>query len=103
MKTIQRGTDLMIWLALNFDPKQVKDFSIKYFTHLDEEHAHVVTLADGIIKSEGTYLALLPSQELDKVGRGQLVSIVTITREDFNFPDKNNNENIKQFLDIWLK
>ena len=88
MKTIQRGTDLMIWLALNFDPKQVKDFSIKYFTHLDEEHAHVVTLADGIIKSEGTYLALLPSQELDKMGRGQLVVLLRLRGKISIFPTR---------------
>ena len=103
MKTIQRGSDLMIWLVLNFDPKQVKDFSIKYFTHLDEDNTYVVTRENGIIESEGTYLALLSSQELDKMERGQLCSIVTITREDSNIPDKDNNENIRQNLDIWLK
>ena len=102
MKKVSKESDLLVCLALNFNPREVKNFNIKYFTHLNEETTYMVTLGNGIIEENGIYMAILPSQELTKMQEGQLCSIVTICREDSKFPDQDYNEIIKQNLDIWL-
>lgn len=88
--TIQLGIDLTNLVSLN----------IKYFT--DKEYAFTVTKDNVISYDDGTKFLFIPSTELSKMNDGQLVSEVTYSISNINFPDGTYDKSIIQFLPLWI-
>lgn len=87
--TIQLGIDLTNLVSLN----------IKYFT--DKEYAFTVT-KDNVITLDDVYYLFIPSAELSKMNDGQLVSEVTYSIINSNYPDGTYDKSTIQFLPIWI-
>lgn len=97
IQRITKDNDITIQLGIYLT--NLVSLNIKYFT--DKEYAFTVT-KDDVITLDDVYYLFIPSTELSKMNDGQLVSEITYSMENRDFPDGTNNKSTIQFLPLWI-